>query len=797
MGAPLLAALAFACSASPSDRSAAATASTATSTTIPTLHGTYVPAPGATNAEYRALTFFDASGYFAYRAGCTGAACRTQGTYTFDGAHALVLTDGASGAVERLGFSAVAAGNASSQARDLVVGSGSALVDAGSSGAGLVTPVLEALMNGVLMQLFGANDDGGAVPGYCEPPDGAQDCALQDRVASKNADGSCSCIVRPTGTAYRVPVTLLHGGNGTLYPTVKLSVAGGPVLTAILDTGSTGLWLTAGSVPADVATPIARIPYGWGADLSVTGRLESVPSVTLAPDAADGGVLSNGPVVVSEITAIDTCPAGDACTPDTFKFNQSFDAVLGVGLRQTGQLVSPMASFGTTSTFLVSLDGYGLTTGHLTIDPVVSRLRDFTASRAQLLPDGHGGWRDDDLPFCVNSFCSGGAAGKGLLLDSGNTPIVMVPAQAADYATLGVSPAAAAQLVPPGTAVTVTIGTTDPSGNDTSPTWSFPVGAPPTAGLDRITVKPSAVGNNLGIAAFYRFDVLYDLGLGQIGLSAKSVTRICDVKRSLSATLDAGTTLTKQEEALTEANYQTVLDGLSAQLGCTVLRVYIDPGEPDSSAYPPLYVDTVAYARSLGMRIYANPLATGLFQFTDADGNVQVDAYAQWILSYASAFHPDYLGPFNESSLKEPSDIEAIADEVYAGVAGASLLVGPDAQQVKGTEKLLGLVPSDAGVDPNLPAHFDIFSSHDANDDEGATALAWSALAASTARPLWSSENPRAFSFQDGGVGPEVGVTAAVQGGVAAVVIYDAFPAAVDDTGALTSKGQALASGIP
>jgi hypothetical protein len=784
------------------------------------LRGAYVPAPAdAARALYSGIVFFSPIGYFAYPASCSAPSCRLHGSYVFDGQSDLALTDGITGVTQHIDFKptklataadggAATAGSVTPQ--DLVTG-GAPLVDV-DSGAPLVTAsassspavVLEGSMAGVQMQT--ETDNGGT---YCQVDDGVADCSVQGLIAQTNADGSCSCIAQRTGHGIRIPISLVHPAATVVYPTVQIQVGGGAPLTAILDTGSTGLVIMSRDIPLGGFQPNSVAPYATSYGKSSADSAgksfqiqQGVASLVLG---AGNGVARNVTIGVVDDSGSEAGAPG---------LQGTIDAILGVGMidrpvRDSAHdpgLTSPLHSIGTSDTFVVSLDGYGLNTGTLIIDPLLGELDRFTDHRVQLLPATAPatGWLDDNVPFCVNSFCGGGLSGGGMLLDSGCYYTMLKPVSTADFTALGVSDQTeitdattdGGHFVNVGDdlALSFRLGTEDPSGNDSSLSWTFP--APPTSqvavGLDNVRMWSSAAGNNLGLSTFYRFDVLLDNDLGQIGLASKPVTRICDVKRSLAATLNGSVALGPSEEALTSDNYQAVLGALQAQLGCSTVRVYVDPSITDATTYPQLYKDVIRYARSqLGLRIFASPLGTGTFGYVGTDGTLDIDGYGSWLSNYVAAYAPDYLGLFNQSNIGQASVLEAVAAEVRQQLVAAgatTALVGPDTADVEDAQALLA-------QDISFPAYFDIFSIQNPASDGGATLAAWTSLVSATARPVWASQDPQPWSAQANG--QEVGVTAAVQAGVAGVVLYDAFPLDVDDSGAPTSQGSALAAGIP
>ena len=215
--------LAVACGGSAAPSIEGSSSSSASTTT---LHGAYVPVGSSVAAaEYRALVFTSDADYFAYQNNCTGAACRSAGTYTFDGGSSLELHP-ASGKMETLSFKALKTASASALIGDLVnsggslvggssgglvSGSGGSLIGDGGSlvgdGGSLIGQILSALINGIEMALqgSGSGDDGGASSGsglFCDPVAATADCAAQGgNQVTIGSDGSCTCTVVLDGGA--------------------------------------------------------------------------------------------------------------------------------------------------------------------------------------------------------------------------------------------------------------------------------------------------------------------------------------------------------------------------------------------------------------------------------------------------------------------------------------------------------------------------------------------------------------------------------------------------------------------
>lgn len=235
--------------------------------------------------------------------------------------------------------------------------------------------------------------------------------------------------------------------------------------------------------------------------------------------------------------------------------------------------------------------------------------------------------------------------------------------------------------------------------------------------------------------------------------------------------------------ALTRVNYRAVLDGLANAAGVNGVRLPIVPAYAAESDYPPLYRDVLAYARSLGLTVYASPMSVGMKPFVGWSD----ERYASWIAAYAAAFRPDVLSPFNEAGL-DNRRIARIAGLVRMKLTVPTLLMGPDRQHVARSAQSLAR-------DPAVAALFDIVGSHNADRDGSATAAAWGELvAAAGGRPVWSSENPALWSR--GQVDGLPGMDQAVEGGVEGIVAWMAKPGLVDGTGRPTAKACEIAAGL-
>ena len=104
-----------------------------------------------------------------------------------------------------------------------------------------------------------------------------------------------------------------------------------------------------------------------------------------------------------------SCKAGATCPqldPDSLFGN--FQAVLGISTRTPDLkgIASPMASLAASGQYMISLAPVGTPSGSLVLDPDAGTIARFT--NLFTLPAGpNGGFKDQVVPFCLNSFCGG------------------------------------------------------------------------------------------------------------------------------------------------------------------------------------------------------------------------------------------------------------------------------------------------------------------------------------------------------------------------------------------------------
>lgn len=242
--------------------------------------------------------------------------------------------------------------------------------------------------------------------------------------------------------------------------------------------------------------------------------------------------------------------------------------------------------------------------------------------------------------------------------------------------------------------------------------------------------------------------------------------------------------LYSNDSAITTDNYVAVLSGLLNNVGVNGIRVPIvsDYATPDD--YPQLYRTVIAYARSLGLAVYASPLSYGPERYeTWSDAR-----YAAWIADYVVAFRPQFVSPFNEAGFDEDR-MRGIMRALRYKLSVPVVIVGPDKQALAGN---IGEVTSPHSVAPL----FDVIGAHNSGQDETATADNWQRLIADapSGKSVWSTENPAYWAVGQKSNLP--GIIDAVSSGVRGLVIWKGKPSLVDDTGQPTPKACKLAQHI-
>jgi hypothetical protein len=298
---------------------------------------------------------------------------------------------------------------------------------------------------------------------------------------------------------------------------VPVRVGDAPPFNALLDTGSAGLRMLPGAVPASAYTATeTQVAYGYGSDLYIYGFVALAP-VTLGTRST--------PIPIRIMVITDSaCPPGTGCNP-TQVLNAHFSglsAILGVGMRTFTSdrgIGSPIAQLAGHPPFVVHVPGAQSDSGVLRIGALPSDPFAFTTYQlpplagGSPLPDGTRAWNDISVPTCVGVESSSSTYCLPSLWDTGAPfAYVSTPAQPAPFST----------QLPLGSSVSITFG----AGSSTPVSYAFLVGPAPRSGIDLITLEP-AVGQayvSPGLGLFFRNDALFDPERGIVGLAANGVS---------------------------------------------------------------------------------------------------------------------------------------------------------------------------------------------------------------------------------------------------------------------------------
>jgi hypothetical protein len=447
------------------------------------LSGNYV---AVTSGPIASVDFIDSTDYSLVETTCPGGGktCGSSGTYAFSSDYSsLVFTDASSGGTTTLTFSPLTTAVAS------------------ANGSGMTGILISGFTLGTqsFSDLYGSETDGGTT---------TQPAGTGTGSGSGRATGTGSGTGSGTGEGMsssgpvNVPLSIVTGSGGAPTVTVEVSVGGGAPFTAVVDTGSVGLAVAPGVVPDSawsVSTTKATITYGQS--LVVNGVLAHA-SVTI------GTVSTPSPIPVVKVTSA-ACASGVTSCADTgspFRFANGASAVLGIGMASTSALESPLIAASKNQQYALRLSATG-TTGTLEIDPTSYELANTQTVVTLPAISGSSGWDDTQVPFCLNSFCGNGLLDTG----AGAGGATMRGLQSSDYDSMGVTEGATS--VPYMTTVSMDI--------NMGVSWQFTVARTPKPGVDLIHLTSAAGPNDLGLAPFVQFDVLYDYGQGTVALAPK------------------------------------------------------------------------------------------------------------------------------------------------------------------------------------------------------------------------------------------------------------------------------------
>lgn len=314
---------------------------------------------------------------------------------------------------------------------------------------------------------------------------------------------SCAAGDPFTSTALngkQIPLTTASGKDARPSLLAEVTVAGGPVFEALVDTGSPGLRVFAGK-QGSAGLDISQSPITTSFEDGTTfNGVAATAPVTIA------GLPSAGPINIQLVESVSCTAAAPACAGaggmDKLAADQGFSAILGIGL-MNAEVFSPLVQLegGPPATFTLEQTGTG--TGMLTLNvTAVDPTAAFTmAPGADRLPNGVPSWNSNHTSACW-SFQPAAPACLATAFDSGS-PYIFTSPEVPGSPAVGAGGGSAGKLALYATA------------SDTTPIWS------PDAS-DRLEVLAATNGRNsvnTGLSIFADHAITFDIAAGRILLS--------------------------------------------------------------------------------------------------------------------------------------------------------------------------------------------------------------------------------------------------------------------------------------
>jgi hypothetical protein len=313
-----------------------------------------------------------------------------------------------------------------------------------------------------------------------------------------------------------VPISQTFLPDGDIRYSVPIRVGNSQPVAALLDTGSTGLRVLPGAVPADTYTDTGfSALYAYGSGDALSGTIATAP-LTIGEAVTDSAVLLEAVSSVGCVIGTPHCGAGKLALQDygiggDGMAGQGFAAILGISLipaTGAGYTDNPLMHIGA-KRWIIELPEPGSTApGALILNPDDAELRNYQLFHLAALPGGaagqDSGWLDS-VPVCLRNLSTTESICGPAILDTGTPGIIA-------YTNGG----AAGPLWSPGDNLALDFST---AGSGVL-TTSFAADRYPGSGVLR---QPQAGGTALvaGILPFFAYSVLYDAGNGMIGLKPR------------------------------------------------------------------------------------------------------------------------------------------------------------------------------------------------------------------------------------------------------------------------------------
>ncbi len=315
-----------------------------------------------------------------------------------------------------------------------------------------------------------------------------------------------AAIAVPSPTS--LPVSYFVEPGGIQRAIVQVSVAGGPPVPMVLDTGSTGLHVYTSAVGTDGLAPVGPTATETYGGVEYTGPIDAAP-------ISIGGVASVGPVEFMDVQDVQCIP-GDDCpspTPSALLANGIYGTI-GVSLSSfaagSGQagLYSPLLQLpGGSSGFTISFQD--ATSGTVTLGAGTP------ASWAAVLPlkaktpatnaNGSGAWDVASAQVCwsvghATPTCSPG----GTTFDSGT------PSPGVETSELPVVPPNDGTDLDAGQVVALS------TPGAAAPFWTYTTGTTPNTQTSLAAPAGAVLLGTAGLPIYFACAVTYDAALGEV-----------------------------------------------------------------------------------------------------------------------------------------------------------------------------------------------------------------------------------------------------------------------------------------
>ncbi|MEI8080379.1 MAG: DUF3443 family protein [Actinomycetes bacterium] len=307
------------------------------------------------------------------------------------------------------------------------------------------------------------------------------------------------------GISIKLAMPLINSTRPLL--TADVSVAGGPAVPVLVDTGSPGLRIFQGAVGTsgiEMGSDAVNVTF---ADGTMFNGVQAEATVSI------GGVATSSPIAIQVVQSASCSPANPSCIGanglDSLAKVQHFSGILGIGLG-SGAIFSPLMQLagGPPSSFTIKASpSTGSGTLALNTTPTAP-VATFQMARGQdlVLPNGVPAWASDLTTACW-AFNKAAPACVPTSFDSGSPYL---------FASPSIPGAPPNGQVPKGRTVSLyPVG--EGGGAGTQAAWTSSAGT--TAGLNQMVIQEmptSGTAINTGIAIFTTVGITFDASRGQV-----------------------------------------------------------------------------------------------------------------------------------------------------------------------------------------------------------------------------------------------------------------------------------------